>query len=102
MLVRAGLEVEARVKEMRIAAIQEMHQKGATPDVMVKPSSAGGERRLGHKLMQEGILTGQEVLRILMIQEEKYKGEKRFGEVALELGLIDAKTLAIFVGKDEK
>jgi hypothetical protein len=53
---------------------------------------AGGGR-IGDALVRIGALTEAQVKEILFIQREKYNFEKLFGEIALELQLVDQETI---------
>jgi len=57
----------------------------------MKKKAAGG--RIGETLVKIGAMTEAQVREILYIQREKYKYEKLFGEIAVELQLVDQETI---------
>jgi hypothetical protein len=57
----------------------------------MKKKAAGG--RIGETLVKIGAMTEAQVREILYIQREKYHFEKTFGEIALELQLVDQETI---------
>jgi hypothetical protein len=50
-------------------------------------------QRIGEALIRVGAMTEAQVQEILYIQREKYNFDKRFGEIALELQLVDQETI---------
>jgi hypothetical protein len=57
----------------------------------MKKKAAGG--RIGEILVKIGAMTEAQVREILYIQRENYHFEKTFGEIALELQLVDQETI---------
>jgi hypothetical protein len=57
----------------------------------MKKKTAGG--RIGETLVKIGAMTEAQVREILYIQREKYNYEKLFGEIVLELQLVDQETI---------
>ena len=57
----------------------------------MKKKAAGG--RIGESLVRIGAMTEAQVKEILYIQREKYNFERMFGEIALELQLVDQETI---------
>ena len=51
------------------------------------------EGRIGETLVKIGAMTEAQVREILYIQREKYNYEKLFGEIALELQLVEQETI---------
>jgi hypothetical protein len=49
--------------------------------------------RIGETLVRIGAMTEAQVKEVLYIQREKYNFEKMFGEIALELQLVDQETI---------
>lgn len=49
--------------------------------------------RIGETLVRVGAMTEAQVREVLYIQREKYNFEKMFGEIALELQLVDQETI---------
>ncbi len=49
--------------------------------------------RIGETLVKIGAMTEAQVREILYIQREKYNYEKLFGEIAMELQLVDQETI---------
>ncbi len=50
-------------------------------------------QRIGEALIRIGAMTEAQVKQVLTLQREKYNFEKRFGEIALELQLVDQETI---------
>ena len=48
---------------------------------------------IGEALIRVGAMTEAQVREVLRIQREKYHFEKRFGDIALELQLVDQETI---------
>jgi hypothetical protein len=57
----------------------------------MKKKTAGG--RIGETLVRIGAMSEAQVKEVLYIQREKYNYEKLFGEIALELQLVDQETI---------
>jgi hypothetical protein len=57
----------------------------------MKKKPTGG--RIGETLVRIGAMTQAQVTEVLYIQREKYNFEKMFGEIALELQLVDQETI---------
>ena len=57
----------------------------------MRKKAAGG--RIGEALVRIGALTEAQVKEVLFIQREKYNFTKLFGEIALELQLVDQETI---------
>jgi hypothetical protein len=57
----------------------------------MKKKTLGG--KIGETLVKIGAMTEAQVREILYIQREKYNYEKLFGEIALELQLVDQETI---------
>jgi len=57
----------------------------------MKKKATGG--RIGEALVKIGAMTEAQVREVLFIQREKYNFEKLFGEIALELQLVDQETI---------
>ena len=57
----------------------------------MKKKAVGG--RIGESLVKIGAMTEAQVKEILYIQREKYNFERMFGEIALELQLVDQETI---------
>jgi hypothetical protein len=57
----------------------------------MKKKAAGG--KIGETLVRIGAMTEAQVSEVLYIQREKYNFEKLFGEIALELQLVDQETI---------
>jgi hypothetical protein len=49
--------------------------------------------RIGETLVRIGAMTEAQVKEVLYIQREKYNFERMFGEIALELQLVDQETI---------
>ena len=49
--------------------------------------------KIGETLVRVGAMTEAQVREVLYIQREKYNFEKMFGEIALELQLVDQETI---------
>ena len=49
--------------------------------------------KIGETLVRIGAMSESQVQEILYIQREKYNFEKMFGEIALELQLVDQETI---------
>ena len=50
-------------------------------------------QRIGEALIRVGAMTEAQVQEILYIQREKYNFDKRFGDIVLELQLLDQETI---------
>ena len=50
-------------------------------------------QRIGEALIRVGAMTEAQVQEILYIQREKYNFDKRFGDIVLELQLLDPETI---------
>jgi hypothetical protein len=50
-------------------------------------------QRIGEALIRIGAMTEAQVQQVLTVQREKYNFEKLFGEIALELQLVDQETI---------
>jgi hypothetical protein len=59
----------------------------------MKKKKAAGGGRIGETLVRIGAMTEAQVREILYIQREKYHSERLFGEIALELQLVDQETI---------
>jgi hypothetical protein len=58
--------------------------------------------KIGEALIRIGALTEAQVNQVLTIQRERYHFDKRFGEIAVELQLVDQQTIEkILAGKDD-
>jgi hypothetical protein len=57
----------------------------------MKKKAAGG--KIGEALVRVGAMTEAQVKEVLYIQREKYNFEKMFGEIALELQLVDQEVI---------
>jgi hypothetical protein len=60
--------------------------------LLTRKKQASGSR-IGETLVQIGVMTEAQVGEILHLQREKYHYEKLFGEIALELQLVDQATI---------
>jgi hypothetical protein len=49
--------------------------------------------KIGEALIRIGALTEAQVNEVLTIQRERYHFDKRFGEIAVELELVDQETI---------
>jgi hypothetical protein len=58
---------------------------------MRKKQSSGS--KIGETLVRIGAMSESQVKEVLYIQREKYNFEKMFGEIALELQLVDQETI---------
>jgi len=57
--------------------------------------------KIGEALIRIGALTEDQVKEVLTIQRERYHFDKLFGEIAVELQLVDQKTIErILAGED--
>jgi hypothetical protein len=58
--------------------------------------------KIGEALIRIGALTEAQVNHVLTIQRERYHFDKRFGEIAVELQLVDQQTIEkILAGEDD-
>jgi len=57
----------------------------------MKKKATGG--RIGETLVKIGAMSEAQVMEVLFIQREKYNFEKLFGEIAMELQLVDQETI---------
>ena len=53
----------------------------------------GSGSKIGETLVRIGAMSEAQVKEVLYIQREKYNFEKLFGEIALELQLVDQETI---------
>jgi hypothetical protein len=57
--------------------------------------------KIGEALIQIGAMTEAQVNQVLTVQRERYHFDKRFGEIAVELQLVDQETIEkILAGED--
>ncbi len=51
------------------------------------------KEKIGEAFVRLGKLKKEDVKKILRVQRDKYSSSRRFGEIALEMGMLDQKTL---------
>ena len=57
--------------------------------------------KIGEALIRIGAMTEEQVNKVLTIQRERYHFDKLFGEIAVELALVDQETIErILSGED--
>ncbi len=56
--------------------------------------------KIGEALIRIGALTEAQVNHVLMIQRERYHFDKLFGEIAVELALVDQATIERILSGD--
>jgi hypothetical protein len=111
------------IKEIRIKVPEDLHQRLSTLSMVSGNSIASIARRLilsgltssksvgeilarsegkqetrpkekiGETFVRLGKMKKEDVARILRVQRDKYSFSRRFGEVAVEMGILDQKTL---------
>jgi hypothetical protein len=53
----------------------------------------GGKERIGESLVRLGKMKKEDAENVLRVQRDKYSYSRRFGEIAVEMGILDQKTL---------
>jgi len=53
----------------------------------------GGKERIGEGLVRLGKMKKEDAENVLRAQRDKYSYSRRFGEIAVEMGILDQKTL---------
>jgi hypothetical protein len=62
-----------------------------------------GKEKIGEGLVRQGKMSKKDVQGILRVQRDKYSYSRRFGEIAVEMGMLDQKTLDDYLdGKNLK
>jgi hypothetical protein len=54
--------------------------------------------RIGEGLVRLGKMTKEDTQNVLRVQRDKYSYSRRFGEIAVEMGILDQKTLDDYLG----
>jgi hypothetical protein len=53
----------------------------------------GGKEKIGENLVRLGKMKKEDAENVLRVQRDKYSYSRRFGEIAVEMGILDQKTL---------
>lgn len=109
-MIKGGMSVQLAVRK----SIDEHHEeifrdaieieKSIRQDTTVAVRNTDGFaiEKIGEGMVKNGYMTIQQVNKVLQLQKEKYSFAKKFGEIAVELHVVDPEKLEHYLSELEK
>jgi len=91
--LKSGISIASIVRKFIRAGLGKMKGVGKTLTRSEGKQRIRSKEKIGETFVRLGKMKKEDVKKILRVQRDKYSFSRRFGEIALEMGMLDQKTL---------